>query len=553
VRAKVDLAKRKFDEMPKSTNTQLKVDNNQALAGARAVQAALNRLHDKTITLRTEHMDVRLERGSGGGGSGGSGGSGRVDGATSAATEQTNRRLVGITGGLFDGIARQIGAVESDVAADVAKLLDRIEQRYADRSEAAEKRITAHIAKLRKRAQDALDAAEKTKTEADDKEAQKRLDKLDDREQARIRKARERYREQARDARKAIAGITAALTANAAAQDVVNAKLDVARDQLADLQAQAASFAEGVKQSFTDYANIVGLGVREVGDKTTVTITDLLADLKKRVENAARFAQLISQLTAQGLSQGAIQNLLAAGVEGGLATAEAIAAGGADGIEQVNELTAQLTDLGTQLGSELSSTFYGAGISAAQSVVDGLILDPDGLNDLKSKADALTTQLRTALGDAVVPKAKDAGHDARDGLVEGLEEGQGLSQAGRRVAKKLVQAFRDELDMHSPSRVMFKQAQLAGLGVVKGLDASLSDVEAASTRLAGAATIDGSQLVQMRMGIASLPSVGLGASAAAAQPISVRVFIGDRELTDIVDVQIDNTLKPLRTYARQGV
>lgn len=555
VRAKVDLAKRKFDEMPKSTNTQLKVDNNQALAGARAVQAALDRLHDKTITLRTQHMDIRLERGSGGGGDdNGNGRTGEIVAtATRDATEQTKRNLIGITRGLFDGIAREIGAVESDVASDVGKLLDRIQQEYADRSEAAEKRISKHIEKLRKDAQDQLDAAEKTKSKKDDKAAQAALDALDERERKRLQRARERYRELSKAAREAVRGITDSLTANARAQDEVNAKLDVARDKLSALQEQARTFAEGVRQSFEDYGNVVGLGVRQVGDKTTVTITDLLADLKKRVENAARFAQLISQLTAQGLSQGAIQNLLAAGVEGGLATAEAIAEGGADGIEQINELTAQLTDLGTQLGSELSSTFYGAGISAAQSVVDGLILDPGGLNDLQDKAETLTEQLKTALGDRAKRKGRDVGHDARDGLVEGLEDGDQLSKAGRRVAHKLVEAFRDELGIHSPSRVMFAQTRLAGIGAVDGLDSMLSDVAAASARLADAATIDGSQLLQMRTGFASLPGVGLGASAAAAQPISVRVFIGDRELTDIVDVQIDNTLKPLRTYSRQGV
>lgn len=47
--------------------------------------------------------------------------------------------------------------------------------------------------------------------------------------------------------------------------------------------------------------------------------------------------------------------------------------------------------------------------------------------------------------------------------------------------------------------------------------------------------------------------VGTASSAGAEGAPSVRVFIGERELTDIVRVEFESVTEPLRTYARQGV
>ncbi|TYS45281.1 transglycosylase SLT domain-containing protein [Bacillus pumilus] len=45
-----------------------------------------------------------------------------------------------------------------------------------------------------------------------------------------------------------------------------------------------------------------------------------------------------------------------------------------------------------------------------------------------------------------------------------------VTQAAKEMAKKVEQAFRDELDIHSPSRVMMSLGKFASIGVVKGLD-----------------------------------------------------------------------------------
>lgn len=49
-------------------------------------------------------------------------------------------------------------------------------------------------------------------------------------------------------------------------------------------------------------------------------------------------------------------------------------------------------------------------------------------------------------------------------------KGSEVTQAAKEMAKKVEQAFREELDIHSPSRVMMSLGKFASIGVVKGLD-----------------------------------------------------------------------------------
>jgi hypothetical protein len=462
-----------------------------------------------------------------------------------------------------------MGPVEQDVAQDVSDLMTNIEDEYAKQAEGAQKRIQERFAKMRKAFEKGLKAAKSTDGKADDKAIKEALDKLDKQEAAAIKRSVERYKNLTNQAKRAVGQITTALLENARAQDEVNARLLTAQDNLKALQDQAADFANGVKDAFTKYGEIVGLGVRQAGEEAVVTSETLLEDLRKKVEKARHFAQLIAQLAAAGLSQAAIQQLIAAGVEGGMATAEAIAAGGAGAVDEVNAMTAELTDIGAQLGGDLAGTYYGAGIAAAQSVVDGLVIDQASL---ASQAAKLRTDLETALGTEANAGGKTAGKRAIQGLVEGLTDDDGkLNHAGKKVAHELVKAFKDELGIHSPSRVTHKMGELVGLGFANGISAmegqvakASGDLTAAMITAAGTPTIRAAFEATQSGLAASLSSGsvrGLGGPGGAG-PLSiptnpqslvdVRVFIGDKELTDQVRVVVGETLKPLTRMSRQG-
>jgi TP901 family phage tail tape measure protein len=58
--------RQKFNTFPKSTNTQLKVDNRQALAGIRAVEAKIaETFRERVLKIRIEQNEIRLERAGG--------------------------------------------------------------------------------------------------------------------------------------------------------------------------------------------------------------------------------------------------------------------------------------------------------------------------------------------------------------------------------------------------------------------------------------------------------------------------------------------------------
>ncbi|MCY8044823.1 transglycosylase SLT domain-containing protein [Bacillus haynesii] len=62
-------------------------------------------------------------------------------------------------------------------------------------------------------------------------------------------------------------------------------------------------------------------------------------------------------------------------------------------------------------------------------------------------------------------------------------KGSEVSQAAKNLAKKVEKAFREELDIHSPSRVMMNLGRFASVGIVKGL--SSVDVKSFAEKQAG--------------------------------------------------------------------
>ncbi|MED2976580.1 transglycosylase SLT domain-containing protein [Bacillus swezeyi] len=69
-------------------------------------------------------------------------------------------------------------------------------------------------------------------------------------------------------------------------------------------------------------------------------------------------------------------------------------------------------------------------------------------------------------------------------FVSGMNsKGSEVKEAAKELAKKVEQAFRDELDIHSPSRVMMSLGRFASVGIVKGL--SSVDVKSFAEKQAG--------------------------------------------------------------------
>jgi hypothetical protein len=94
--------------------------------------------------------------------------------------------------------------------------------------------------------------------------------------------------------------------------------------------------------------------------------------LQEQADLAASFAGKVQTLISMGLSPGAITNVLSAGAEAGSAIADEVIAGGATVVDKVNTLTASFESVAETVGEASAATFYQAGVTAGQSLVDGV-------------------------------------------------------------------------------------------------------------------------------------------------------------------------------------
>ena len=116
--------------------------------------------------------------------------------------------------------------------------------------------------------------------------------------------------------------------------------------------------------------------------------------------------------------------------------------------------------------------------------------------------------------------AKAMGTSVVNGLIKGLEAKEpALIAKARQLADAVSSTIARSLQINSPSKLMLQYGAWVGEGLALGMDSSLSKVEAASVRMAGV----------------SIPDLGSGDAVAP----TVKVYVGDTELKEIVDVQIE--------------
>lgn len=151
-------------------------------------------------------------------------------------------------------------------------------------------------------------------------------------------------------------------------------------------------------------------GFFKVGNKVGV---DFIAALVAQANNATKFADKVKQLVAAGFSPGAIQQVLSAGVEAGTQIAQALLDGGAEAVATSTQIENALLATAESIKTLLGSTFYDAGISLAQQLVDGL--------------EAKLAELKDSMPDMTIPQLEDlAGKPATGGGASGAASASGF-------------------------------------------------------------------------------------------------------------------------------
>jgi phage-related protein len=143
------------------------------------------------------------------------------------------------------------------------------------------------------------------------------------------------------------------------------------------------------------------------------------------------------------------------------------------------------------------------------------------------------------VGGEIIEEMVDLGRDMIAGMIRGVRAMAGrLVDAVQDVVSAPVKAAKRILGVSSPSKVFHSIGLSVGEGFILGVDAMANRTAAAVENLVAPPTA--------RLGV-------MPAAAAIGAAPSIRVFIGDRELTDIVRVEIDEDRQELAYTARRGV
>ena len=159
-------------------------------------------------------------------------------------------------------------------------------------------------------------------------------------------------------------------------------KIKKASDALKTYMESALKSAQGALEdaqgAFNDFASSVSDGLKDAfsfkdakdaGDETG---TGFLQGLRDQVKGIQTYSKDVSTLLTLGLSQEALQAVLDAGGESGAAIAAELIAGGSAAILETNALVESSKTAAAIIGQQAAKQWYGAGVSNAQSYLQGV-------------------------------------------------------------------------------------------------------------------------------------------------------------------------------------
>ena len=166
------------------------------------------------------------------------------------------------------------------------------------------------------------------------------------------------------------------------AVDDMAAKIKKASDALKTYMESALKSAQGALEdaqgAFNDFATSVSDGLKDAfsfkdakdaGDETG---TGFLQGLRDQVKGIQTYSKDVSTLLTLGLSQEALQAVLDAGGESGAAIAAELIKGGSTAILETNALVESSKTAAAIIGQQAANQWYGAGVSNAQSYLQGV-------------------------------------------------------------------------------------------------------------------------------------------------------------------------------------
>lgn len=209
----------------------------------------------------------------------------------------------------------------------------------------------------------------------------------------------------------------------------VNKKLDGAKTKLNDLKDAAASLRDSVTSGVLSATDITKVAT---GSDKNITMTDVMAQMRQNVDKSSAFAKSLGDLRSKGVSKDIINQIAQAGIEGGgLETATAILSGSSSDIAALNQMQSQINAAAKSAGKTAADSMYGAGIKAAQGLVDGLTKKQKDIEKAMMRiAKAMEKALKHALGIKSPSRVMmKVGHHTAEGFALGIQKNRRVSSA----------------------------------------------------------------------------------------------------------------------------
>jgi len=153
---------------------------------------------------------------------------------------------------------------------------------------------------------------------------------------------------------------------------------DALTDYMVESLKNAREALKDAQETFNDFADTVSDGLRsafsfadakDAGDETGKGFLD---GLREQVKGIQTYSKDVSTLLTLGLSQDALQAVLDAGGESGAAIAAELIKGGSKAILETNALVESSRVAAAIIGQQAANQWYGAGVSNAQSYLQGV-------------------------------------------------------------------------------------------------------------------------------------------------------------------------------------
>jgi TP901 family phage tail tape measure protein len=262
------------------------------------------------------------------------------------------------------------------------------------------------------------------------------------------------------------------------------AKIKAQQQKLSDLLQAKADFAAGIRDAISQLGDVTQVvSAPDASGNPLVTGDTIVAGLQQQLAAIQEFHTNLNKLRKMGLSNQAYLALLQEGPQQAGPYVNALVSAGQDAVGQVNSLQSQINAEAKKMGDEGGSAMYDAGINATK------------------------------------------------GLIQGLQKNAGLLyKVMQSIAQQMVKTLKKELGIRSPSRVLFQQGNMSGVGLVLGLRNQVRHVKREALRLSRAALPN----------VKTMPMRGAGISAASLRAVQSQP-VGDLGR----DVQVTQNIKSI--------